>query len=218
MGMYRTNIENVCKFKQMKRVNFYIDGFNLYFGMADAGYNHCKWLDIEKLANTLKNSTQTLHKVKYFTSRINNNFQKQQRQNAYLNALSTTSVEIIYGEFRTNWMNCKTCGNGWYDSKEKKTDVNIAVNLVLDAHRDDYDVAIIISGDSDLVPGILAVKEMYPAKEIRVAFPPTHQSNDLKKAADGSFTIGRQKLEISLLPEEITDKYGDKITRPISWI
>jgi len=74
----------------MKKVNFYIDGFNLYFGMVEAGYDHCKWLDIEKLAEILKNNSHELNRVKYFTSRINNNYEKQQRQKAYLNALLTT--------------------------------------------------------------------------------------------------------------------------------
>lgn len=54
----------------MKRLNVYIDGFNLYFGMVDAGFIHCKWLDIHQLANNIKDSTHLLKDVKYFTSRI----------------------------------------------------------------------------------------------------------------------------------------------------
>jgi len=201
----------------MKKVNFYVDGFNLYFGIVNAQYNHCKWLDIEKLAQILKHNSHEINRIKYFTSRINNNPEKQKRQKAYLNALSTTKTELIFGEFRTNWMKCMACGNGWYDSKEKKTDVNIAVNLITDAFKDDYDVAIIISGDSDLVPAVLAVKEMFPKKEIRMAFPPTHESNDLKKAAHGSFKIGLQKLEISQLPLDLANKYGEAIKKPDEW-
>ena len=202
----------------MKRVNFYIDGFNLFLGMIDAGYNHCKWLDIHLLAQTLKHSTHSVTTVKYFTSRINNNASKQKRQSAYLDALGTLDIKIIYGEFRTNWMNCKICGQGWYESKEKKTDVNIATHMIKDAFKNEYDVAILISGDSDLVPPVTAIKELYPDKEIRIAFPPNRESNELKKVADGSFKIGVQKLEASQLPKTIVNKYGDKIVKPVEWL
>ena len=35
--------------EKINRVMVYVDGFNLYFGMVDAGLPHCKWLDINKL-------------------------------------------------------------------------------------------------------------------------------------------------------------------------
>lgn len=202
----------------MKRLNFYIDGFNLYFGMRDSGYKHCKWLDIHLLAETLKHSTHELKNVKYFTSRINNNPDKQKRQTTYLEAIATKDIEIIYGEFRTNWMKCKTCDGGWYDSKEKKTDVNIATHLMKDAFNNEFDVAILVSGDSDLTPPVKAITEIFPNKEIRIAFPPGHESNDLKKVANGSFLIGVKKLETSQLPLKVTNKYGQELEKPKEWI
>lgn len=201
----------------MKKTNFYIDGFNLYYGMMNAGFTHCKWLDIHLLANAIKHSSHDINKVKYFTSRINKNAEKRKRQNTYIDALQTKGVDVIFGEFRTNWIGCKNCSGGWYDSKEKKTDVNIAVNVLRDAFKDDFDVAIIISGDSDLVPPVIAVRELFPNKEVRIAFPPTHESNDLKKASNGSFTIGRHKLESALFPNIVNDKYGNSFIKPIQW-
>lgn len=185
--------------------------------MVNAGYTHCKWLDIHLLADNLKHSSHTLNKVKYFTSRINNKVEKQKRQNDYLEAIATKPIEIVYGEFRTNWIDCRTCGEGFYDSKEKKTDVNIAVNVLVDAYKNNFDVAIIVSGDSDLVPPVKAITELFPQKEIRIAFPPTHESGDLRKAANGSFTIGVQKLEASQLPLMVIDKYGKEIKKPAVW-
>jgi hypothetical protein len=29
-----------------ERVIFYVDGFNLYFGLLEAGFIYCKWLNI----------------------------------------------------------------------------------------------------------------------------------------------------------------------------
>jgi len=53
----------------MKRLNVYVDGFNLYFGMVEAGFTHCKWLDIHLLAKNIQDSSQALNEIKYFTSR-----------------------------------------------------------------------------------------------------------------------------------------------------
>jgi uncharacterized LabA/DUF88 family protein len=201
----------------MKRLNVYIDGFNLYFGMVEAGFTDCKWLDIQSFANNIKHVTHSIQAVKYFTSRVSNNPEKQKRQSTYLDALNTTSVEIILGQFRNQLSNCRTCGNTYFESKEKMTDVNIASQLITDAFLDKYDIAILVSGDSDLVPPIKIVKELMPKKEIWVALPPSRESNDLKKVSDGIFKIGRKKLSDSQLPLIVTDKYGFELKKPNSW-
>ena len=48
------------KEQKKERVIAYIDGFNLYFGMMEAGYNNCRWLNISKLASNLLKPGQTL--------------------------------------------------------------------------------------------------------------------------------------------------------------
>ena len=66
------------------------------FGMVEAGYNHCKWLDVQKLINKLLHHNQKLVEIKYFTSRVTNNPDKQKRQSTYIDALETIGVKIIY--------------------------------------------------------------------------------------------------------------------------
>jgi uncharacterized LabA/DUF88 family protein len=201
----------------MKRLNVYVDGFNLYFGMVESGFTNCKWLDIQLLAQNLKNTSQALNEVKYFTSRISNNIEKQKRQDIYIEALRTTPVSITFGQFRNQPMKCSQCANFWYDSKEKMTDVNIATSLMIDAFTDKFDVAFLVSGDSDLVPPIKAIRELFPEKEVWVVLPPSRESNALKKVANGSFVLGRKKLEISQLKEEIQSNYGVLLKRPSTW-
>jgi uncharacterized LabA/DUF88 family protein len=55
--------------------------------------------------------------------------------------------------------------------EEKKTDVNIALNIVIDAYKDVYDKAIIITGDNDISPALIKVKEAFKNKELVVIFP-----------------------------------------------
>ena len=73
-----------------ERVIVYVDGFNLYFGLKEAGFLSSKWLDIKRLCIDLLKPNQTLAEVKYFTSRVSNNPDKQKRQTTYLEALQTT--------------------------------------------------------------------------------------------------------------------------------
>jgi uncharacterized LabA/DUF88 family protein len=202
----------------MKRLNVYVDGFNLYFGMVNSGLSSCKWLDIQLLAMNIKADSQILNEIKYFTSRISNNVDKQKRQNTYLDALQTTSISITYGQFRNQPMECTQCSHFWYDSKEKMTDVNIATSMMIDAFKDNFDVAFLISGDSDLVPPIAAIRDLFPQKEIWVVLPPNRESNALKKVASGSFVLGKKKLLQSQLPAEVMSKYGVVLKRPSTWI
>jgi len=37
--------------QKKERVIVCVDGFNLYFGMKNAGFDNYKWLDINKLVN-----------------------------------------------------------------------------------------------------------------------------------------------------------------------
>lgn len=195
----------------------YVDGFNLYFGMVEAGFTNCKWLDIQLLAKNIKNPAHSVNEVKYFTSRISNSIDRQKRQDIYIEALRTTPISITFGQFRNQPMQCRNCASIWYDSKEKMTDVNIATSMMVDAFKNNFDVAFLISGDSDLVPPIKAIREIFPEKEIWVVLPPSRESNALKKIANGSFVLGRKKLENSQLPEEILSNYGVMLKRPPSW-
>lgn len=66
---------------------------------------------------------------------------------------------------------------------EKMVDVAIAVDLVLFASRNAYDVAILCSGDADFIPAVDAVMEL--GKEIYVAGFESTSSIELRKASLG---------------------------------
>ena len=199
-----------------ERVSVYIDGFNLYFGIRD-GFPQAKWLDVYALSKSLLKPHQILIDVKYFTARIRNNPKKVKRQNIYLEALNTSEVQIIYGQYYSKKESCNRCSNSWIKNEEKMTDVNIAVHILTDAIENKYDKAIIISGDSDLVPPIKAIHKFFKRKKIVVAFPPKRNSFSLKNIADGSFVIGRTKLMASQLALKIKLSSGYEISKPSSW-
>lgn len=200
-----------------ERVVVYVDGFNLYFGMLEAGFDYCKWLNLKLLAKNLLKPNQELVEVKYFTSRVSNNPDKQIRQNTYIEALESVGVNIYYGNYQSDTITCKRCGNIWPKYNEKMTDVNIATQILIDAYQDKYDMAMLISGDSDLVPPMRAVHEIFKNKRVFVAFPPKRHNQSVSLTAKGSLTIGRKKLVESQFEEKITKKDGYVLNKPKIW-
>lgn len=200
-----------------ERVIVYIDGFNLYFGMREAGLDNCRWLDVKKMINKLLQSNQTLVKIKYFTSRVSNNPDKQKRQATYIDALESIGVEIFYGNYQDGSQECNRCGHIWRTAKEKMTDVNIATSMLVDGFKDEYDMAMLVSGDSDLVPPIKAVHANFNKKRVLVAFPPKRHNSSIVLVAKGSLTIGRKTLVDSQFDEVVKSKTGYNLKVPNSW-
>ncbi|MGD0519740.1 MAG: NYN domain-containing protein [Terracidiphilus sp.] len=200
------------------RVITYIDGFNLYFGLREQGWRKYMWLDLPALSRSLLRADQTLLLTKYFTSRVSGNPGKEQRQSAWLDAIGTLpDLSIYWGKFQTDRKECKKCHNVTFVPQEKKTDVNIATELLCDAYSDAFDTAIIISGDADLVPPIAAIRRLFPQKKIVVAFPPCRYSTELVLTANASMRIFESYFRKSRLPENVTLASGTVVTRPPKW-
>ena len=143
---------------------------------------------------------------------------KRRRQMVYLEALTTLEHFTLYeGHYLAKKVTCKYCEASWITYEEKMTDVRIATELIFDAFNDSFDTALIISGDSDLVPPIETVIGMYPSKRIVIAFPPARNSERLKIAATGYFRIGEANLRKSMFPDEVMKPDGFVLRRPVEW-
>ncbi len=211
-------METPKKEVKKERIIVYVDGFNLYFGMLEAGFTQCKWLDISLLVNSFLKPTQELISIKYFTSRVSNNPDKQKRQTTYIEALQSVGIKIYYGHYQSDSVECRLCGNVWPKYNEKMTDVNIATQILVDAYQDKYDMAMLISGDSDLVPPIKAIHANFNQKRVFVAFPPKRHNNSVSLVAKGSLTIGRKKLIDSQFAQEVTKADGYILKKPNTWL
>ena len=202
-----------------ERVRVYIDGFNLYFGLKESGWRRYYWLDVCALARKLLRPGQTLEAVRYFTARISGPQSKQARQATYLAALEERGgCDLLFGRYQSSPSVCPYCKKTRLVSQEKMTDVNIAVELLCDAFRDDFDVAVVVSGDADLVPAIRQLKGLFPGKRVVCAFPPRRSSKALQQVVDGHYVIGRAAFSGSQLPQTIQRKAGGApIARPPEW-
>lgn len=204
----------------MTRVIAYIDGFNLYFGLKQARFKRYYWLDVAALSRTLLRPGQQLAATHYFSARIRDNGRNaadQKRQNDYLEALALQGVQCQFGHYLEKLRECRACHATWPDYEEKMTDVNIAIQLMTDAFDDAFDVALVISGDSDLTTPIRRVRERFPAKRVIVAFPPHRHSKSLKQHANGHLAISENKLRASQLPDQVVKPDGFVLHRPAHW-
>lgn len=203
------------------RVISYIDGFNFYFGLREKGWKKYYWVDLVGLSTSLLKPNQTLVHCHYFTARVSakgGNQVDAKRQSTWLEALETLQGQTShFGHYLQKQVSCRKCGANWTTHEEKMTDVNIASQLLCDAFDDNFDTALVISGDSDLTTPIRMVRERFPNKRIIVAFPPGRNSVQLKKTATASFTIGEAKLRKNILPNEIQSVSGHPLTRPAEW-
>jgi len=200
------------------RVITYIDGFNLYHGLRAGRLNRYYWLDLRMLAMQLLKPQQQFAEVKYFTARISQPADKRKRQSDYLEALfAHCGIRAFEGQFLAKSVECFQCHRVWPDHEEKMTDVNIATELLTDAFQGQFEVGLIVSGDSDLVPPIRAIRKLFPERRIVVAFPPNRYSRHLANEAHGHFFIDEPTLGRSQLPNEVTKADGYILKRPPSW-
>ena len=146
------------------------------------------------------------------------------RQSIYWRALRTIpSLEIIEGHFkvRKTWARSANPPPDMVEiirAEEKGSDVNLASHLLVDAMAGSYDVALVISGDSDLVTpiGMLTRKFVRPVGVInpqRLSGPDRRRlrgSSQLKQVASyyrGGLTWAQ--LERAQLTAMLTDSRGD---------
>jgi len=138
-----------------QRTNVYVDGFNLYYGCLRHSY--FKWLDLGLLFQKLLPTNDLVH-IRYFTAPIvprPRDPQQGVRQQTYLRALRTLPhLSVIEGRFLVTYprmMKADLSGAvAVIKTEEKGSDVNIASHILTDAFDDQYDVAVLVSNDSDL--------------------------------------------------------------------
>ena len=203
----------------LDRAFAYVDGFNLYHGMLDARLHNARWLDLRAMCEGLPRPHQRLGLVRYFTDRVRDDAAAAENQAVFIDALQARGgVEIEFGHFLATSVKCRKCGFVRTRNEEKRTDVNMAVRLLEDAFDDRFDLAIVISADSDLVAPIEAVRRRFPDKQVMVAFPPQRRSAQLRRAANAAFHLSGPTIRSSRLPDPVLAPSGVELRAPRGWL
>lgn len=205
---------------QRERMCLYVDGFNLYHGLHDLARREYLWLDLVRLAESLRPRNE-IAMVKYFTARVINEPDAESRQERYINALQAVHgdrFQVVLGHYKSKLQTCRHCHIQWQRNEEKETDVNIALHLLKDAMDGTYDSALLVSADSDLVPAVKMVMEARPDYFVTAAFPPKRYSADLKSLMPGAFQINKNKIRQAQLPDVVcVGASGKRYHRPDKW-
>lgn len=211
------------------RTNVYIDGFNLYYGCVKG--TPYRWLDLAAFCRAMLESRNQINRIHYFTAWIiprSDDPQQLQRQQAYIRALQTTpNLEVHFGHYlesskRMPLTNPPVNGSRTVEvikTEEKGSDVNLATRLLIDGFKTDYEMAAIISNDSDLLGPIKAVRKELGLKA-GVINPQKNESWALKKNAtfykSVDLTLQPNLLSQCQFPRTLKDTKGT-ITKPASW-
>lgn len=206
--------EALLSFRTKSRVSFYIDGFNLYHAIDALEDQTLKWLDLRSLCESYIRPHNTIERIAFFTALNTWNLGKRERHIDYVKALQARDVEVITGTFdrprrfcQTNQLWCRNYG-------EKKTDVAGAVNLLGDGYEDRYDIAFLVTADSDHVPLAKRFVQSLKKKHLFLITPPNRlpEARELLQAVGKkSFQLTEGRLRQHQLPAELRDGKGKLI-------
>jgi len=215
----------------MKRTIVYIDGYNLYYRLLRGTGD--KWLDLYSFSKGLLNSDHDIIEVKYFTSMVvpyPYDAAAIERQNVYIQAVAANpKVRVILGYYSkkpavlpARSANCRECAeskNGFvrvFKFEEKRTDVNMAVSIVRDAAQNAADSYVLVTGDSDQVATVHAVRKDFK-KPVLVFDPHDKVCDDLKRAATFYRPVPRNLASTCHLPSSVIDANGQTLVCPAAW-
>jgi uncharacterized LabA/DUF88 family protein len=206
------------------RTNVYIDGFNLYYGAVRK--TPYRWLNLDALLKLLL-PKNTIQDIKYFTALVSarpNDPTQPQRQQLYLRALGTLpSVSVHLGHFLVHEVMMPLVvapGQPQQYAKvikteEKGSDVNLATHLLHDAHMNRFDIAVVVSNDSDLLEPIKIVRNAL-GKKVGVLNPQKNPSRAILPHIDFIKQIRTGALQASQFPNQLTDKHVI-FSKPATW-
>ena len=204
----------------MVRVAAFIDGFNLYHAIDDLGAHYLKWVNLRRLCAQFAPAPQySLIQVNYFSAYATWQPDRYKRHREFVRASKLAGVTPIMGRFKEKDVKCRKCGVVGKHHEEKETDVNIAIHLLRGAYRDEFDRALLVSADSDLVPAVKVFRQEFSAKQLMLVVPVgRNYSMALVHAAGGKSYCRRMEeihVERCLMPREIRDPSGRvAVTRP----
>jgi len=170
--------------------------------------------------------------VKFFTALVEPQKHvsaRRDRHKRYLKALGTLpKVKIILGKYQERTVTCQAreCMRRleYIVPEEKKTDVNIAVNLLEDAFLGLTDSMVIVSGDSDLEPAVEWVRRNHPQIKITVYIPVLEDERHLRRN-DNYHRMGVTCKPLPLadiprhvLPAAVRVNENETVTRPAEWV
>jgi hypothetical protein len=211
------------------KTNFYFDAFNLYYGCLKHA-PHLKWLNLSAYCQ-LEFPGDQINRIHYFTAQVKARPAdplQPVRQLTFLRALRTLpSVSVKLGRYLLTrpfmaLANPPVGGPSTVQvlkSEEKGSDVNLATTLLVDAFAGNFEQAVVVSNDSDLVYPIQIVQKQFKLPVV-VLFPchgHRKPSNHLSKLVTSAPIVSLAHLQAAQFPNTLTDAHG-VFHKPATWV
>jgi len=172
-----------------RNIAIYIDGSNFYFSIKKTF--KCK-INIEKFCKKIAENNNLI-KINYYTASViqeSNPKMYADQQSFFEKLKKITNLSILLGRLEKH----KKDGKIFY--VEKATDVNLALDIVLDAQADIYEEAYLISNDGDFSGAVKASIERFNKKIVYVAIGNRKSiSYHLKKVSSETLKIDEKFIE-----------------------
>lgn len=195
---------------QAQRAAVYIDGFNLYHPIREMNENFLKWNSLWKLSENLAiTGGYRLVKVVFCTAVPSHLPHSRDRHNIFNRAQEAQGVVIIKGHHVFDETAKK--------HSEKQSDINVAVELLFDGEDDVYDVAYLISADSDQAATARKfVERLGPRGKtlISVAPPNRRPPEKMRPYAQKAFSLSKHDIETTVMDAFELGTSGRPIRRP----
>lgn len=170
-----------------ERVMIFIDGSNLYHSLK--GIYRRTDLDIGRFCRKIL-GRRKLIRIYYYNAKVG--FKEEPERYRHQQAFFAGVNAIPYLELRlgrlvyANWPNVPPY--------EKGTDVQLTADMLTHSFKNNYDVAILVAGDTDFVSALQAVKDN--GKNVEVAlFGKIGTSQQLRRVADRVISINARLLK-----------------------
>lgn len=227
------------------KVRVYIDGYNLFYGVLKARFSSnipieyqqrlkqekrkLRWLNVEKLVQQFLKDDYIIDRINFYTADINgfyNGDKAPANQREYYKALETISnLKIYKGHFYTHTIELPKAPISYplqkvsvIKTEEKGSDVNLASHLVFDACQNLFDMAVVVTNDSDLLEPIKIVKGLN--KRILILCPHKKYCYEFLQSfgIHCMRNIDNTHLRKAQFPDILLDYKGQKIAqRPHKW-
>lgn len=202
-----------------RRVSAYYDGSNFYHYLkSNYGIVNIDFFNLTKELVDFKN--EDLIKINYFNSPVNQQENPEayvKQQKFFVRLRNTPLMEIFLGSLvkrplskinvncvccghqRCNCLKCPKCNNeidvqNCFRYTEKGIDVKLAIQLLLDALNNKYDIALLFSGDADFSPVIKYITEHLNKQVVYCHFPHS-KTSELLQVCSRNKLITKEMVE-----------------------
>lgn len=162
-----------------------------------------------------------LEEIYYFSALANHLEQAKpgltSRHRILLECFSDSGVIVELSRFKLKDLTCPNCKHRYKRAEEKETDVALAAKLFEILFNDECDVAVLMTGDTDIAPAVRVAAKLFPLKQVCFAFPYGRKNKELAKLVGTSFRISKEAYTTHQLHDPVQLTSGKVIPKPLTW-